>query len=486
LIGEISDNVLPSSSFVISFVPFVVKRIFTTKDSKGGTKDSNDYKMNIFKIFLLLFSFILFSTGLSGQQKTSFKFSFNPAKEVPGYTQVNPGTKYSPEKGYGFDFGTEPKAIDRGGNEALTGGFVTNDKPFFFSVKLPEGNYDIKIIAGDRKEESTSTIMVESRRLLFEKIKTAPGKFQTLTATLNIRYPAIAGTDEEVKRKPRETNKLDWDDKLTFEFSDIRPCICAIEITKTDNAVTLFLAGNSTVVDQDDDPWTSWGQIIPRFLQPGIAVSNQAESGLALGSFLSSNRLKKVMNMMKPGDYLFIEFGHNDQKETGPDDGAYKSYSERMRLFVNEFRKKGGIPVIVTPANRRSFGDDGKITNSLGDYPEAARKVAKELSVPLIDLNAMTKILYESFGTEDSKKLFVIYPANTFPGQDKELNDNTHFNPFGAYELTKCIIEGIRADNLGIIKYLKKDIPVFDPAKPDPFEKFSFPLSPSSTVKISN
>ena len=421
--------------------------------------------MSLLKLNLSLVVLILFVVSISAQQKTSFKFSFNPAKEIPGYIQVNPGTKYSPATGYGFDSGTEPKAIDRGGNKPLTGGFVTGEKPFFFSVKLPEGNYDIKIITGDLNEVAIATIRVESRRLLFEKVKTAPDKFQNLCATINIRVPAIAGTDEEVKRKPREMNKLDWDDKLTFEFTDKHPCICAIEITKTENAVTLFLAGNSTVVDQDDDPWTSWGQIIPRFLKPGIAVSNQAESGLSLGSFLSSNRLKKVMNMMKPGDYLFIEFGHNDQKEKGPDDGAFKSYSERMRLFVNEFRKKGGIPVIVTPANRRSFGDDGKITNSLGDYPEAGRRVAKELNVPLIDLNAMTKTLYESFGVENSKKLFVIYPANTFPGQDKELNDNTHFNPFGAYELTKCIIESIRADNLGIIKYLKKDIPVFDPAK---------------------
>ena len=442
--------------------------------------------MSLLKLNLSLVVLILFVVSISAQQKTSFKFSFNPAKEIPGYIQVNPGTKYSPATGYGFDSGTEPKAIDRGGNKPLTGGFVTGEKPFFFSVKLPEGNYDIKIITGDLNEVAIATIRVESRRLLFEKVKTAPDKFQNLCATINIRVPAIAGTDEEVKRKPREMNKLDWDDKLTFEFTDKHPCICAIEITKTENAVTLFLAGNSTVVDQDDDPWTSWGQIIPRFLKPGIAVSNQAESGLSLGSFLSSNRLKKVMNMMKPGDYLFIEFGHNDQKEKGPDDGAFKSYSERMRLFVNEFRKKGGIPVIVTPANRRSFGDDGKITNSLGDYPEAGRRVAKELNVPLIDLNAMTKTLYESFGVENSKKLFVIFPANTFPGQETALNDNTHFNSYGAYELTKCIIEGIRANNPGIKKFLLKDLPVFDPAKSDPFEKFSLPVSPHSPVIITN
>jgi lysophospholipase L1-like esterase len=431
--------------------------------------------------------FLFFITiSISAQQKTTLKFSFNPGKEVPGYIKIDAKTIYSPSSGYGFDFGTIPTAVDRGGKETLTGGFVTSDKPFFFSVKLPEGNYNIKIITGDLKEEAFATVRAESRRLLFEKVKTEPGKFQTLSATVNIRMPSIAGTDEEVKRKPREMNKLDWDDKLTFEFTDRRPCICALEITRTEDAVTIFLVGNSTVVDQDDDPWASWGQMIPRFLTPGIAVSNQAESGLSLGSFLSSNRLKKVLSMMKPGDYLFIEFGHNDMKEKGPDDGAFKSYSERMRLFVNEFRKKGGLPVIVSPANRRSFGDDGKITNSLGDYPEAAKQVAKELNVPFIDLNAMTKILYESLGTENSKKLFVIYPANTFPGQNAALNDNTHFNSYGAYELAKCIIEGIRANNLGITKFLVKDLPVFDPAKPDPFESFSLPLSPQSPVKVIN
>lgn len=429
---------------------------------------------------------LISGTVISAQEKTSFKFSFSPGKEIPGYIKVGPKSIYSASTGYGFDFGTEPVATDRRGKDPLTSGFVTSDKPFFFSVKLPEGNYDIKIIAGDLIEQSLTTVRVESRRLLFEKIKTEPSNFQTLTATVNIRIPSINGTNEEVKRKPREMNKLDWDDKLTFEFTDNRPCICAIEITKSNNAVTMFLAGNSTVVDQDDDPWASWGQMIPRFLNQGIAVSNQAESGLSLGSFLSGNRLKKVMSMMKPGDYMFIEFGHNDQKEKGPNDGAFKSYSERMRLFIKEFASKGGFPVIVSPANRRSFGDDGKITNSLGDYPEAAKQIAAELKVPFIDLNAMTKILYETLGVENSQKLFVIYPANTFPGQDKALNDNTHFNSYGAYELARCIIEGIRNNKLGIQSFLVKDLPVFDPAKPDPFEKFSLPLTPHSPVIVSN
>jgi len=430
---------------------------------------------------LLIFTLFFFSLNILAQQKTAFKFSFGP-KEIPGYIKVESSRVYSAENQFGFDFGTSPVAVDRQGKKPLTSGFCTSDNPFFFSVALPEGNYDIKIITGDLKNQSVTTIRAESRRLIFEKAVTKPGRYLTLEATINIRVPEIAGTNEKVIKKPRELFKLDWDEKLTFEFTGSRPCICALEISKTENAVTVFLAGNSTVVDQDDDPWASWGQMFPLFLNKGIAVANHAESGLSLGSFLSSNRLKKVLSLAKPGDYLFIEFGHNDQKEKGPEDGAYLSYSERMRYFVNEFRKKGGTPVIVSPANRRSFDDDGKITNSLGDYPDAGRKVADELKVPFIDLNHMTKTLYESLGVENSKKLFVIYPANSFPGEPNTLNDNTHFNSYGAYQLAKCIIEGIRSNNLGIKKYLRKGLPVYNLSKPDPFEEFSLPISPHSPV----
>lgn len=425
----------------------------------------------------------MLSTVAAAQPKTNLKFSFGP-KEVPGYVKVDPSVKYSDENGYGFDFGTIPEAFHRGGRKPLTSGFVTSNKPFIFSVKIPEGNYNIKVITGDLKESSQTTIRVESRRLLFENIGTLPGKFETLTSTINIRVPEIAGTNEKVIKKPRELNKLDWDNKMTFEFNGSRPCICALEITTADDAITVYLAGNSTVVDQDDDPWASWGQILPRFLKPGVAVANHAESGLSLGSFISGNRLKKILSTMKPYDYLFIEFGHNDMKEKGPDDGAYKSYTERMRSFITETRKKGGIPVIVSPANRRSFGDDGKITNSLGDYPAAAKRVAEELIVPFIDLNEMTKTMYEALGPEKSKNAFVIYPANSFPGEPNALNDNTHFNSYGAYQLTKCIIEGIKDNNLVITKYLVKGLQSYDPAKPDPFDAFYLPLSPHSPVII--
>ena len=128
--------------------------------------------------------------------------------------------------------------------------------------------------------------------------------------------------------------------------------------------------------------------------------------------------------------------------------------------------------------HRRSFDSLGHILNTLSDYPEAMRQTAKEEKVALIDLNAMSRILYEAWGPEASVKAFVHYPANTFPGQDKELKDDTHFNPYGAYELARCIVQSIKDQQLVFAKYLRKDIPAFHPAKPDAIEKWYWPQSP--------
>ena len=187
---------------------------------------------------------------------------------------------------------------------------------------------------------------------------------------------------------------------------------------------------------------------------------------------------------MKKGDYLFIEFGHNDQKQKGEGVGPFTSYKKDLQYYISEVRKKGGIPVLVTSMHRRSFDSTGHIINTLLEYPEAVRQTAKEEKVAIIDLNAMSKILYEAWGPEKSIQAFVHYPANTFPGQDKKLEDNTHFNTYGAYEIARCIVQSIRDQHLPLAKYLKNNIPVFDPAKPDAVENWYWPLSPvAATLK---
>ena len=226
---------------------------------------------------------------------------------------------------------------------------------------------------------------------------------------------------ENVRIKPRERQKLNWDDKLTLEFNGDAPQLSELIIEKVNNVPTVFLCGNSTVVDQDNEPWASWGQMIPRFFNDSICFANYAESGESANTFIGAGRLKKALTQMKPGDYIFMEFGHNDQKQKGPGKGAYYSFMTSLKTFIDEARARGAYPVLVTPTQRRSFDENGKIRDTHEDYPEAMRWLAAKENVPLIDLNEMTRTLYEAMGVEPSKKAFVHYPAGTYPGQNLSL-----------------------------------------------------------------
>ena len=398
----------------------------------------------------------------------SLKFDFGPGKVAPGYIQVLQTTTYSKELGYGFEPDSRVSCVDRGGADALRSDLCTSDKPFLFSVALPEGNYMVTITFGDQNAETITTVKAELRRLMLEEVRTTAGKFTTRSFVVNVRTPKIS-TGAEVKLKDREktSERWAWDEKLTLEFNNQRPSVCAINITKAD-VPTLFLLGDSTVCDQALEPFNSWGQMLTRFFKPAVAIANHAESGESLRSSLGAKRLDKVLSLMKPGDYLFIQYGHNDEKEKGEGVGAFTTYKASLNQFVAETRKRGGIPVLITPVQRRTFDGQGKITNSHGDFPAAVRQLAKEENVSLIDLHAMSGVLYEAWGPEASKRAFAP-------------NDGTHHNNYGSYELARCIVEGIKANKLDLMKYLTTDPRAFDPSHPDPIDDFKVPASPQST-----
>ncbi len=387
-------------------------------------------------------------------------FDFGPGPLAEGFTQVSADTVYSPEKGYGFEPGSVIFGVDRGG-DPLTGDFVHSDKPFAFSVKLPEGTYRVTMTLGDPDGESRTTVKAEARRLMLEDIRTQTGKGETRSFLVNLRSVNLPN-GAKIKQKERELTSLDWDDKLTLEFNNSRPCLCALAVEKVEDSMTVFLAGDSTVTDQQFEPWSSWGAMLPRFFGPDVAVANYAESGESVASFTGARRSDKILATMRKGDYLFIQFGHNDMKDTSP--AALTGYKDRMRKLLTSFRDKGGIPVLVTSVHRRSFDRPGKvIVNSLGEYPETVRKLAEEEKVALIDLHAMTQILYEAMGAEVTKKAFV---------------DSTHHTNYGGYEIARCVVEGIRQAKLGLASKLAPDAGTFDPAKPDPVASFSLPASP--------
>lgn len=435
---------------------------------------------------ILAIAFILFITCTGDAQQRSYKFDLGTGLVAPGYTAVTPETKFNNQSGYGFDPDAVVEAVNRGG-DPLKRDFITSKKPFFFSVRLPDGNYDVKLLLGDTKGTSATTVRTECRRLMLENIRTRPGEIAEQHFTVHVKDSAIRNPAgyiiNRVRLKPREYAYLHWDNLLTIEFNDSLPKVCAIEISPNTTATTIFLAGNSTVVDQANEPWAAWGQLFPAMLVPStVAVANYAESGETMKAFKGERRLEKIWSLGKPGDYLFIEFTHNDQKPGGNHLDAFTTYKQTMKEWIREARSRTMIPVLVTSMHRRRFDSTGQIFNTLNEYPEAMRQTAKEENVTLVDLNAMSKILYEAWGPERSIKAFVHFPANTFPGQDKKLEDNTHFSTYGAYELAKCIVHSIRQQQLPLAGFVKKDIGPYDPSAPLPFEQFYWPPTPFKEV----
>lgn len=350
---------------------------------------------------------------------------------------------------------------------------VKSNAPFTRNIEVPDGNYKVTVVLGSKKKAGNTVVRAENRRLMVDEVATKKGQFKTVEFVVNKRTPEIE-KGKRVKVKDREKNYNTWDNAINLEFTGAAPAVKEVKIERDTTATTIFLCGNSTVVDQPYEPWASWGQMIPRWFGPEIAISNNAESGLTAGSFLGSYRLDKILTMMKNGDYVICEFGHNDQKEKMAGAGAWYNFSYNLKVFIDKVRAKGGNIIFVTPTQRRRFDDatHSKILETHGDYPDAMRAVAKREGVPVIELHDMTRTFFETLGYENSKKALVHYPANTFPGQDKPLADNTHFNPYGAYEIAKMVVMGMKQLNLPIVKYLRSDWKDFNPAQPDDYNKF--------------
>ena len=325
------------------------------------------------------------------------------------------------------------------------------------------------------KKNSNTTVRAEGRRLMMDHIATKKAKDSVAVEfTVNKRSPLIA-EGKHVKIKEREKGYLAWDDKLTLEFNGDMPAVKRIQIEPAD-VPTIYLCGNSTVVDQNYEPWASWGQMITRWFGPQVAISNHAESGLTARTFIGSFRLDKILSTLKKGDYVFVEFGHNDEKEHRPGDGAWYHYQYQLKIFVDQVREKGAEIVFCTPTQRRQFDTDKRtIKNTHGDFPAAMKMVAEKENVKVIDLNAKTKTLFEALGYEDSKRALVHYPKEVY---GKELADNTHFNTFGAYEVAKCVVMGMKELQLPFVEYLRDDWHDFDPAQPDDWQAFKWAPAP--------
>lgn len=332
---------------------------------------------------------------------------------------------------------------------------------------------------------STTTVKAEDRRLLLLGMRVPKGATQTASFLISTRHPAIPASEDRpataVGLKGSEIGSRSWDDLLSLEFLGDHPRVRRVTFVAAEStAVTrVFIAGDSTVTDGPTEPFAGWGQMLPLFFGPQACVVNLARSGLTLDSFAGSRRLAKLLAELRPGDFVLVQFGHNDQKDSREGAGAFTTYADNLRRYVDAIRERGGRPVLVSPVGRRRFDAGGRVVESLGDFPEAMRRVAVEKNVPLIDLNRDSKRLYQALGVDGSRNAFV---HGTFPGRGKPLSDDSHFSNYGAHQVARCAVESIRTGIPDLARLLRDDVTPFDPAAPQTPDALMIPPSPPPPV----
>ncbi len=224
-----------------------------------------------------------------------------------------------------------------------------------------------------------------------------------------------------------------------------------------DKPFTIYTIGDSTMADKKTEvyPETGWCQGLGEYFDEFVKVDNHAVNGRSSKSFIDEGRWQAVFDSLKPGDFVFIQFGHNDQKDydstryTTP----FGTYSENLERFVSETREKGATPVLFTSIVRRKFGEDGKLVDTHGEYLLAVKSVAKEMNVPLIDLQKLTENWVNSIGDEPSKKMYLwTEPDDKFPEGRK---DDTHLSADGAKKVAQLALDECKKQNIPFTKHLK-------------------------------
>jgi lysophospholipase L1-like esterase len=227
----------------------------------------------------------------------------------------------------------------------------------------------------------------------------------------------------------------------------------------------IHLVGDSTMSDKPklELPERGWGQLFREFVKPTARVENHAVNGRSTKSFIDEGRWQKVVNALKPGDWVIIQFGHNDEKAEDPTRYTKPDveYRQNLERFIRETRAGGGHPVLATSVVRRRWSEDGKLVDTHGEYPKVVRMVAEEQKVPLLDMQKLTAKLEEQHGVEGSKKLHLWFAPIEHPGLPKGLQDDTHYSELGAREVAKLAAKEIIRQKLPLAEYLREVQPSF-------------------------
>ncbi|MCI3918657.1 rhamnogalacturonan acetylesterase [Paenibacillus sp. TRM 82003] len=362
---------------------------------------------------------------------TTWKFDFGPDGDEAGcpregFVRIGERSVYETGVGYGFTEGGAVTAKDRGEGEWPLREFCI---PYgaTFRVDVPNGNYVVTLTMGDAIAPVACSVRANHKPML-SGVAVPAGLAKTERFAVHVS-----------------------DGSLRLTFGGAAPRVNALEIAAVPQALTLFLAGDSTVTDEGEAnfPYAGWGMLLPCLLKHDVAVGNYASSGRSSKSFIDEGRLDRIVEQLKANDFLFIQFGHNDQKadverHTEPED-SYKAYLLR---YVDAARAKGAYPVLVTSVHRRYFEPGGTLRDTHGAYLTAMRELADAEGVPLIDLAARSQELFERLGPEATKDVFMWSAPGEYAGFPDGAQDNTHFQERGAARIAALVAEEIRRLNL--------------------------------------
>lgn len=233
--------------------------------------------------------------------------------------------------------------------------------------------------------------------------------------------------------------------------------------------ITVYLAGDSTMARKlpEKRPETGWGEALQAwFKENEVRVDNHAQNGRSTRTFISEGRWQAIIDTLKKGDYVFIQFGHNDESKDKVDRYTPPAdYRRNLIDFIHAVREKKATPVLLTPVMRRRFDKDGHFYDTHGEYPDIVRAVARENRVALIDMHLQSETVIKQYGVEGSRNLFLQLAPGANPNYPKGIEDNTHFSPVGAGVMAGLAVQAIRELKLSLAKHLRKDLSPLQPLR---------------------
>jgi lysophospholipase L1-like esterase len=243
--------------------------------------------------------------------------------------------------------------------------------------------------------------------------------------------------------------------KLWISLFAATTLVVSLSAAQVGRSPRIHLAGDSTMADKPTDPPNpehGWGQLLPKFFKEPAMIVNHAANGRSTRSFITEGRWQKLVDALQPGDWVIIQFAHNDEK-IFPD--ARGEFQENLRRFVADVRAKQANPILATPCARRSFDNTGKLVDTHGDYPDAVRAVAAATRVPLLEMNRLTMALEEGHGPEGSKRLHLWIGAGVYPRQPAGYQDDTHYSAYGAERVAALAVQEIIRLRLPVADWLR-------------------------------